>query len=123
MKVNRTRASMIATLSSLKISITALSFCWRNDTPIFCHLLSSSPNQFVPEIISLLPFSSGLVRYTLLFIFFKEVISLIGSFDKCHNSVFNALIIGEIFSLGYVIADQSAVNAFEHPPKYSSVFN
>ena len=45
------------------------------------------PNQFVPEIVSTLPCSSGLVRYKLLFVyFFKELISFI-----CHNSVLNAL--------------------------------
>ena len=39
--------------------------------------------------------SSGLVRHVLLFVyFFKELISLIGSRDKCHTSVFNALICG-----------------------------
>ena len=56
--------------------------------------LSSSQNQFVPEIVSPLPFSSGLVRHTLLYIyFFKELISVIASLDKCHTSVFNALIL------------------------------
>ena len=50
-------------------------------------------NQFVPEIVSILPFSSGRVRHTLLFVcFVKELISFIGSLDKCHTSVFNALI-------------------------------
>ena len=35
-----------------------------------------------------------LVRHTLLFVyFFKELISVIGSLDKCHICVFNALII------------------------------
>ena len=52
-----------------------------------------SPNQFVPEIVSPLPCSSGLVRHRLLFVyFFKELISFIGSLDKCHTSVFNALV-------------------------------
>ena len=51
------------------------------------------PNQFVPEIVSCLPCSSGLVRHILLFVyFFKELISFISFLDKCHTSVFNALI-------------------------------
>ena len=55
--------------------------------------LLSSPNQFVPEIVSPSPFSSELVRHTLLFVYlFKEIISFIGSLDKCHTNVFNALI-------------------------------
>ena len=55
-------------------------------------LHSSSPNQFVPNV-SRLPCSSGLVRHTLLFVhFFKELVSFIASLDKCHTSVFNALI-------------------------------
>ena len=89
-KKKRINVSMIATLScfSLKISITVLSFYWRNDTPTFC----SSPNQFVPEIVSPYLSSSRLVRHTLLFVyFFKELISFIGSLDKCHTSVFNTL--------------------------------
>ena len=84
---------MIATLSFLlKISITAISFYWRNDTPTFCHLTEcTSPNQFVPEIVSPFLCSSGLVRHTLLYVyFFKQLISFIGSLDKCHTSVFNA---------------------------------
>ena len=52
---------------------------------------SSSKKQVVPAIISPLPSSSGLVRHTLLIVyFFKEF--FIGSLDKCHTSVFNALI-------------------------------
>ena len=106
---------MIATLSlSLEISITAISFYWRNDTQIFvtwrrrlatapdtpsCIVLHGgqfrggvhSPNQFVPEIVSPLPCSPARVRHTLLF-FFKELISFIGYLDKCHSSVRNALI-------------------------------
>ena len=36
MKINRIKASMTATLSfSLKMSITTISFYWRNDTPSF----------------------------------------------------------------------------------------
>ena len=63
---------------SLKISITPLSFSWSNDTPTFCHLTDSSPNQFVPDIVSRLPRSSGLVRPTLQFVYFrKELISFI----------------------------------------------
>ena len=51
------------------------------------------PNQFVPEIVSPLPCSHALVRHTLLIVyFFKEVISFMASLDKCHTSVFNALI-------------------------------
>ena len=81
MKINRIRTSMIATL-------------WRNDTPTFCHLTEFMPNQLVPEIVSPLPFSSGLVRHTLMFVyFFKELIAFIGSLDKCYTSVFNALIL------------------------------
>ena len=54
-------------------------------------------NQFVPEIVSPLSCSSVLVRHTLLVVyFFKEHISFIGSIDKCHTSVFNAL-------TGYVV--------------------
>ena len=51
------------------------------------------PNQFVAEIVSPLPCSPAFVRHTLLIVcFFKEFISFIGSLDKCHTSVFNALI-------------------------------
>ena len=56
-----------------EISITALLFYWRNDTPTFVTWQSSSPNQFVTEIVSPLPCLSGLVQYILLFVyFFKE---------------------------------------------------
>ena len=53
-----------------------------------------SPDQFVPDIVSHLPCSPELVRHTLLFFlyFFKELISFIDPLDKCHTSVFNALI-------------------------------
>ena len=52
------------------------------------------PNQFVPEIDSPLPCSPALVRHALQIVyFFKELISFIGSLDKCHTSVFNALIL------------------------------
>ena len=98
------------------MSITALSFYWHNDTPRFvtwqsrlatapdtpmCIVIQGGqftggyhpPNQFVPEIVSPLPCSPTLVRHTLLIVyFFKELISVIGSLDKCHTSVFNALI-------------------------------
>ena len=51
------------------------------------------PNQFVPEVVSPLSCSPALVRHTLLIVyFFKELISFIGSLDKCHTSVFNSLI-------------------------------
>ena len=51
-------------------------------------------NQFIPEIVSPLPCSPALVRRTLLFVYyFKELISFIGFLDKCHTSVFNALIL------------------------------
>ena len=46
MKINRIRASMIATLSFLlKIAITAISFCWRNDI-----LTLLSPDRVHPQI-------------------------------------------------------------------------
>ena len=51
--------------------------------------------QFVPDTVSTLSCSSGLIRHILrfvYFIFFKELMSFIGSLDKCHTSVFNALI-------------------------------
>ena len=95
---------------------TAISFYWRNDTLSFVTWLSRlatapdtppcivihggqftgvvhPPNQFVPEIASPLPCSPALVCHTLLIvIFFKELISFIGSLDKCHTSVLNGLI-------------------------------
>ena len=70
-KIYRIRALMIATLSFFfiieNIYITSISFYWRNDTP---NILSSSLNQFVPEIVSPLPCSSEFVRHTLLFVYF-----------------------------------------------------
>ena len=74
---------MIATLSFLlKISVTAISFYWRNDTLTFVTWWSSSPNQFNPEIFSPLPCSSRFVCNKLLFVyFFKELISFIGSLN------------------------------------------
>ena len=98
------------------MSITAISFYWRNDTPSFvtrrsrlatapdtptCIVIHGGqftggvypPNQFVHEIVSPLPCSPTLVRHILLIVyFFKELISFTGSLDKCHTSVFNALI-------------------------------
>ena len=87
------------------MSITTISFYWRNDTPSFvtwqirlatatntpmCIVIYSGqfiggvhpPTQFVPEIVSPLPCSSRLIRHKLLFNFFKELISFIGSIDK-----------------------------------------
>ena len=71
-----------------------------HDTPMCIEIHSCQftggvhiPNQFVPEIVSPLPFSPALVRHTLLIVyFFKQLISFIGSIDKCHTSVFGALI-------------------------------
>ena len=92
---------MIATLFFLlKISIPAILFYWRIDIQTFGTSRSSSPSQFVPEIISRLPSSPGLVCHELLFVyFFKELISFIGSLDKCHTSVFNALIVYDLSSV------------------------
>ena len=95
------------------MSITAISFYWRNDTPLSPggvywlprpDTLTSKvihggqftggvhpPNQFVPEIVSPLPCSPVLTL--LIDYFFKKLISFIGSLVKCHASVFNALII------------------------------
>ena len=87
---------MIATLSfSLKISIYPL---YHSIGAMIHKLLLPDrvhpPNQFVPEIVSHLPCSSGLARHKLLFVYiFKELISFIGSLHKCHTSVFNALIL------------------------------
>ena len=99
------------------MSIAAKSLYWRNDTPTFVtwrsRLATASitptcvvvhvgqftgrvhpPNQFVPEIVSPLPCLPALVCHTLLIVyFFKELISFMGSLDKCHSSIFNALII------------------------------
>ena len=92
MKINRIRASMIATFS-LKMSITAILFYWRNDTPSFvtwrsrlalspdtptCRVIHSGqftgrvypPNQFVPEIVSPLPRLHAHVHHTLLIVYF-----------------------------------------------------
>ena len=65
----------------------------------FDTLRSSSPNQFVPEIISPLPCSSELVRHTLVFVlFFQKVHFSKWHFDKCHTSVLNALIPWGLYS-------------------------
>ena len=62
--MNKIRTSMIATLLFL--------------LKTFVNRRSSSPNQFVPEIVSPLPCSSGLVRHILLFVYsFKELTALI----------------------------------------------
>ena len=98
------------------MSITAISLYWRNNIPSFvtwrsrlatapdtptCIVIHSGqftggvhpPNQFVPESVSPLPCSPTLVRHTLLIVyFFKELISVISSLERCHTSVFNALI-------------------------------
>ena len=90
------------------MSIKPISFYWRNDTPSFVtwrSRLATARFSYVysntrwpvhwrsssPQISSSL--SLYLVRHTLLIVhFFKELISFIGSLDKCHTSVFNALI-------------------------------
>ena len=102
----------------MKMSINTVSFYWCNDTPSFvtwqsrlatapdtptCIVIHGGqftggvhpPNQFVPEIVSPLPCSSALVRHTLL-IFFLKNLFFIGPLDKCHISVFNALIFSAI---------------------------
>ena len=64
------------------------------DTPTFIVIYGGQftggvhpPNQFVPEIVSPLHCSPALVRHTLLIVYFsKELISFIGSLDKCHTS-------------------------------------
>ena len=105
---------MIATLSFLlKISITAISFYWLNDTPSFVtwqSRLATAPDTLRRMVIHGGQFTGGvhpppissslrlfcLVRPNLFVIItihvFKEVISFIGSLDKWHTSVFNALI-------------------------------
>ena len=55
--------------------------------------LTSSQNQFASELVRPLVFSCGLVCHILLFVyFFQLLIPDIGFLDKCHTSVFNALI-------------------------------
>ena len=70
-------------------------FYWRNDTPAFVTRPNSSPNQFVPEIVSPLSCSSRLVRHILPFVYFFKI-SFIGSLDECHISVFNALMLNSL---------------------------
>ena len=91
-------------------------FYWRNDTPSFFtwrRRLATAPdtptcivihggqstggvhplNQFVHEIVGLLPSSSELVHHTFITIIcFQRSNSFIGSLDKSHTRVFNALI-------------------------------
>ena len=70
----------------MTLMIATLSFFI--DTP-----LPLSPDKFVLGIVSPLPCSSRFVCHILLFVYFlKEVISFVGSLDKCHTSFFNALI-------------------------------
>ena len=125
------------------MSTTAISFCRRNDTPSFvtwrsrlatappntptCIVIHGGqstgrvhpPNQFVPEIVSPLPCSPALVRHTLLIVyFFKELISFIGSLDKCHTRVFNALILHyqeEIFSFESPLTLHHTILTFKDP--------
>ena len=53
----------------------------------------SSQNEFVPQLLRPLGFSSGLVRHILLLVnFIKLMIPDIGSIDKCHTIAFNAII-------------------------------
>ena len=101
---------------ALKMSITAILFHWGNNTPSYVTWRSRlatapdiptrivihggqftggvhPPNKFVPEIVRPLPCSPALLRHTLLIVyFFKALISFIGFLDKCHTSVFKALI-------------------------------
>ena len=121
MKINRIGHRWLQLfLFSLKMSIIAISFYSHNDTPSFvtwrsrlatapdtptCIVVHGGqftggvhpPNQFVPETISPLSCSPALIRDTLRIVyFFKELISFLGSLDKFHTSVFNALIQIEI---------------------------
>ena len=113
------------------MSITAVSFYWRNDTPSFVtwrSRLATAPdtptcivihgdqftggvhplNQFVPETVSPLPCSHGLVRHTLLIVyFFIELISFIGCLDNSHSSVFNALINCIISDISVVLRENT----------------
>ena len=100
---NRVSASMIATLFFLllKISIAAISFYWCDDTTTFCNL-----TKFIPKLSSSLRFlvlcvirPYLFVIHYCLFTFFKELISFIGSLDKCPTSVFNALIVSDVHLL------------------------
>ena len=110
-------------------------FYWHNDTPSYdtwrsrlatapdtpiCIVIHSGqftgrvhpPNQFVPEIVSPLPCSPALVHHTLLIFFFKEPISFIGSLDKCHTSVFNALILFVLTSVHHFNHYRLSINSF-----------
>ena len=111
---------MIATLSYFtEMSITAISFYWRNDTPSFatwrsrlatapdtrtCIVIHGGqltggvhpPNQFAPETVSTLPCPRALVRHILLIVYFKKKKNLFLSSAPLTNatkSVFNALIV------------------------------
>ena len=132
-------------LFSLKMSITAILFYWRNDTPSFVTWWSRlatapdaptrivihggqftggvhPPNQFVPEIVSPLPCSPATCSSFITdCLFFKEHMSFIGSLDKCHTSVFNALIIENIYNRHIVLLAQrytSLCDLMNWPPLY-----
>ena len=103
MKINRIRASIIATLSFFienvcNCYIVLLALCHlagkTGYSPWYSYVYSHTwwPVHWRPWDCSS-PCWPSLVRHTLLIIyFFKEPISFIGSLDKCHTSVFNALI-------------------------------
>ena len=87
----------------LKISITAISFYWCNGTPTFnCHLMEfihksvffSSPRLLVLCLVR----TDLFIIYYCLFIFSKKLFSCIGFLDKCHTSVFKALICYTVFN-------------------------
>ena len=98
-KINRIRTSMIATLSFLIENIYN-----RNNVPLVqWYTILMSPEGVCPKVspslrlLVLCHFRLELfVIYYCLFIFFKELISFMDSFDKCHTSIFNALIISFI---------------------------
>ena len=80
---------MIATLSFFieNVYVTAISFSRRNDTPTFCQL-----TEFIPQTSSSLRLLVlCLVRQNLFVIHYCWFIFL-STNDKCHTSVFNALI-------------------------------
>ena len=105
----KTESLMIATLFLQKISLTAISFYCHNDTPT-CHLTSSSPNQFIPEIVIYLPCSSGLVRHILLFVyFFKECILSLVSFTNATPA---------FSTLWLLYGSTMYVFSFTHPPPH-----
>ena len=71
------------------------------------------PNQFVPEIVSPLPCLPALVRHTSLIVyFFKELISFMGSLDKCHTSVFSVLISIELLKPRFVCRNLTYIMFF-----------